>query len=76
MASGRLVQQPGANFFTRTTPDLVWIGPVELNAFIKDFRTDARLNDRTVEVFRNQAPEIAPVIARNIAAAFATMPAR
>lgn len=76
VASGRLVQQPDADFFTRTTPDLVWIGPVEVSTFVKDFRTDKRLNDRTVEVFKAQAPQIAPVIAGNIARAFSKAPPR
>jgi hypothetical protein len=76
IAAGRLLQEPNANFLTRTAPSMVWIGPVAVTEFVKDFRTDPRLNDRTVEVFKGQAPGIAPVIAANVVDAFATIPPR
>jgi hypothetical protein len=76
IAAGPLLQEPHENFFTRKTPRMIWIGPVALTEFIKDFRTDARLNDRTVEVFKRQIPEIAPAIAMNIVSALTETPTR
>lgn len=66
VAAGHLVTEPGGGFLTRRAVDVVWLPRVEPSTFVADFRTDKRLNERTIAVFKTQAPAVAPVIAKNV----------